>query len=107
MTDTATAVDHGHDDGHAHASDRHYVNIAIILAVITAVEVAVSYISMPTMLEIVLLIGLMILKFVMVAAQFMHLKFDDKILSRLFYSGLILAVGVYVIALFTFEVFNI
>jgi cytochrome c oxidase subunit IV len=107
MTDTATAVEtgHGHDDGHAHASDRHYVNIAIALAVITGVEVAWSYIDMPTWLEIGGLVFMMAIKFFLVASQFMHLKFDDKLLSRLFYTGLFLAVGVYMIALFTFRIF--
>ena len=49
---------------------------------------------------------LMAIKFVTVASQFMHLKFDDKLLSRLFYTGLILAVGVYMIALTTFRIWG-
>jgi cytochrome c oxidase subunit 4 len=52
------------------------------------------------------MLGLMALKFVMVAALFMHLKFDNKLLTRLFYGGLFLAVGVYVAALATFELFG-
>ncbi len=36
----------------------------------------------------------------------MHLKFDNKIFSCLFYSGLILAIVVYLVALLTFRFFD-
>jgi cytochrome c oxidase subunit 4 len=36
----------------------------------------------------------------------MHLKFDHRIFSFLFYTGLLLAVGVYVAALGTFHFFG-
>jgi len=105
MSDTITEV---HDDHTAHhAVDRHYVNIAIALAVITGIEVAVSYSGWPTVPLIGILLTLMAIKFFMVASQFMHLKFDPSILSRLFYGGLFLAVGVYLIALFTFRIFDV
>jgi cytochrome c oxidase subunit 4 len=48
----------------------------------------------------------MAIKFVIIAAFFMHLKFDSKILTRVFYAGLFLAVGVYVAALTTFQLFS-
>ena len=47
----------------------------------------------------------MAVKFVTVVSYFMHLKFDNRIFSWLFYSGLILAVLVYVAALCTFQFF--
>jgi cytochrome c oxidase subunit IV len=37
---------------------------------------------------------------------FMHLKFDSKIFSMMFYAGLVLAVGVYMVFLFTFQFFG-
>ena len=52
------------------------------------------------------LLVVMAIKFVIIAAFFMHLKFDSKILTRVFYSGLFLAVAVYVIALTTFEIWT-
>jgi len=52
------------------------------------------------------LLIVMAIKFVIIAAFFMHLKFDSKILTRVFYSGLFLAVGVYVAALCTFRIFQ-
>jgi len=36
----------------------------------------------------------------------MHLKFDNKLFSYLFYSGLVLAIGVYVAFLATFHFFT-
>ena len=47
------------------------------------------------------------LKFVYLALMyFMHLKFDNRLFSLMFYMGLGLAVGVYVIAMMTFQFFN-
>jgi hypothetical protein len=36
----------------------------------------------------------------------MHLKFDHKILTRIFYAGLFLAIAVYLAVLATFEIFS-
>lgn len=94
------------DDGHAHgATDGQYIVIALILAVITAAEVSLSYIDVGPVFIPALLI-MMAVKFVIVVSYFMHLKFDNRIFSFLFYSGLLLALGVYVLALATFEFFS-
>ena len=85
--------------------DLYYVRIAIALAVVTGLEVAISYLGMPTPIEITLLLVLMAIKFVVVASNFMHLKFDDKLLTRIFYAGLFTAVAVYVVALTSLQVF--
>ena len=53
-----------------------------------------------------LLLSLAVIKFVMVASNFMHLKFDDRLLTRVFYAGLFLAVGVYLVVLATLHVFQ-
>ena len=92
-------------EGHGHPSDRFYVVIALILAAFTAAEVAASYMDLGAAF-LPLLFVLMILKFALVVLFFMHLRFDNKIFGRLFWSGLILAVAVYVAALATFEVFS-
>ena len=95
---------HDHDEAH-HPSDKKYIQIAIILAVITAVEVAASYVDLGPIF-IPALLGMMVAKFLIVVGFFMHLRFDNKIFTWLFYTGLILAVGVYVVALLTFQFFN-
>ena len=51
-----------------------------------------------------MLLILMAVKFFTVAYIFMHLRFDKPILTRLFYSGLILAVAVYVAVLSMFRI---
>lgn len=108
-TDTALTAtgDHERADGTEdhHPADSYYVRIAIILAVLTGIEVALSYLGAPTLVEVGGLLFVMAIKFVMVALHFMHLKFDSKVLTRVFYSGLLLAVSVYVAALFTFRIF--
>ena len=110
MTTSAdtTQHDHGVHDSDAHAehgmSTRGYVNIAIILAAITALEVSTYYVDFGPLFLPSLLV-MMVVKFFMVVSYFMHLKFDNKIFSRLFYAGLFLAVGVYVAALTTFHFF--
>ena len=87
---------------HDHPSDWKYIQIAIILAVLTAAEVATYYVDLGAAM-IPVLIVLMILKFVLVVMWFMHLKFDSPVFTRTFVTGLVLAVGVYVAALATFE----
>jgi cytochrome c oxidase subunit 4 len=85
-------------------SDREYFKVAVILAVLTAMEVAASYLELGV-LFIPLLIVLMVIKFALVVLFFMHLRHDARIFHFLFWSGLFLAVAVYVAALATFEFF--
>lgn len=108
-TDTATTAEaeHGHDDHAAgHASDTLYIQIALGLAFLTGLEVAWPYIVDDGPILMWPLLIVMAIKFVIIAAFFMHLKFDSKILTRVFYAGLLLAVGVYVAALTTFQLFS-
>ena len=51
------------------------------------------------------LLIMMTIKFFMILLVFMHLKFDNKLFSLMFYIGLVLAVGVYLVALLTFQFF--
>ena len=85
-------------------SDVGYIRIAIILAAITGLEVSTYYVDFGVLFLPALLI-MMAIKFVMVVSYFMHLKFDNKIFSFLFYAGLVLAVGVYAAFLATFKFF--
>jgi cytochrome c oxidase subunit 4 len=107
-TEHAHSADAGHADDHAeHWSDFQYVKLAILLAVVTAVEVLLSYIKddMGAVFLPALLI-LMAFKFMAVVLYFMHLKFDNRLFSIMFYMGLVLAIGVYLAALFTFRFFS-
>ncbi len=90
------------ETGEHHASDLLYVQVAIILAVLTLAEVATYFVDMGKWLLPVLMV-LMVIKFAMVAMFFMHLRFDNKLLSWVFVAGLALAVAVYIVMLTTFE----
>ena len=103
-TDTHAPSDGAHDAAEHGMSTRGYINIALILAAITALEVSTYYVDFGPLFLPSLLI-MMVVKFFMVVSYFMHLKFDNKIFSWLFYAGLFLAIGVYVAALGTFHFF--
>jgi cytochrome c oxidase subunit IV len=85
-----------------HPNEMQYVKVAALLAFLTAIEVAVYYI--PTMKPLLrpVLAAMMASKFFLVGAYFMHLKFDSKIFRRLFIMGIILAMIVFGVALWTF-----
>lgn len=105
MSTTTEHLEPGHaEHGDKHFTDRQYIVVALILAALTAIEVSTYYVDFGALMFPVLIV-LMVIKFFVVVAYFMHLKFDNKIFSALFYTGLILAVGVYCGALATFKFF--
>jgi cytochrome c oxidase subunit 4 len=100
-----TTVTETHADTHEHGmSDAGYIKIALILAAITGLEVSTYYVNFGPLFMPALL-TMMVVKFVMVVSYFMHLKFDSKIFSFLFYVGLGLALFVYITFLATFKFF--
>jgi cytochrome c oxidase subunit 4 len=86
-----------HEPGsHAHPSAGKYIFIAVVLTIITAVEVAIYYVpaiknSLPVLAT--LLIVLAVVKFVLVVGWYMHLRFDNKLFTWLFVGGLLAAVA--------------
>ena len=96
-----------HETEHAHPSDWQYIKIALLLAVLTALEVFTYFESVHNLSDAVLyvvLTVLMVLKFVYVVAWFMHLKFDSMIFRRVFQVGIVMALAVYLIMLTAFEI---
>ena len=91
-----------------HPTPLQYVLIAVVLCVVTAIEVAVSYSKgdIPDALIVVLLLGMAILKFALVAAWFMHLRTDQPIFRRFFVLGIGAAILLYLIVLSTLHVFG-
>ena len=87
----------------AHPDPWQYVVVAVVLAVITAVEIAVSYMEgdIPDGLIVVLLLGMMAMKFFLVASWFMHLRTDQPVFKRLFIIGSIAAPLLYLVVLAT------
>jgi cytochrome c oxidase subunit 4 len=89
-------VDHVEAHGHQHPTDRQYVIIALILGVITAAEVGTYFIEdASTTFLVAVLFPMMIVKFFVVCAWFMHLRFDNPLFRRVFIFGLVLAIVVY------------
>ena len=92
------------DARHAHPSDAFYIKVALGLALVTAIEVVLYYKTLGAANNYALLF-LSAIKFVAVVAFFMHLKFDNRVLRRLFVTGFILACFVYVAYMLTLGVF--
>jgi cytochrome c oxidase subunit 4 len=90
------------DELTAHPGPKQYVLVALVLAVATAMEVGWYYLDVPHGLFVALLMFLAVLKFSLVALWFMHLRFDNSIFKRLFVTGLLLAIAVYLIVLTIF-----
>jgi cytochrome c oxidase subunit 4 len=85
-----------------HPSPRTYVKVAVILAIITALEVAIYYVPSIRDFLVPSLLIFAVIKFVMVGAYFMHLKFDSPIFRRFFMVGIFLALAVFGVVLWFF-----
>lgn len=97
---------HGSHGSHGqHPSAKEYVRIGVVLAVLTGIEVWLSYSGLPGGLMITLLFSAAILKFALVVLWFMHLRFDDRRYARFFVMGLAGAATLYLIVLMLFGVF--
>jgi cytochrome c oxidase subunit IV len=87
----------------AHPDPIQYVIVAVVLAVITAIEIAVSYLEgdIPDGLIVTLLIAMGFTKFFLVASWFMHLRTDRKVFRRFFIMGGTAAIVLFAIVLAT------
>ncbi|MBW3619231.1 MAG: cytochrome C oxidase subunit IV family protein [Actinobacteria bacterium] len=101
-TDTTAKTDAQHAGVHEtdvhHPEARDYVKIAVVLAILTGLEIAASYIEVGG-LFLPLLLGLMAIKFFLVAAFFMHLRYDTRLYTRFMVTGLVLAGALYTVVL--------
>jgi cytochrome c oxidase subunit 4 len=75
-----------------------YIRVAVVLAIVTLIEVATYYVALARGLTISVLLVLSAIKFSLVVLYFMHLKFDRPLLRYAFSGPLLLAIAV-VIAL--------
>ena len=86
-------------EGHNHPSPKLYIQLAVILAIITMIEVFILYIPdlgaewfRPFLVPLFLILS--IFKFVIVVGWYMHLKFDDPFFLRMFGFALLIALTV-------------
>jgi cytochrome c oxidase subunit 4 len=91
---------------HAHPSDLVYIKVAAVLFVLTGAEVSTYLFGWSGDFLLIVLFPLMIVKFAIVAAYFMHLKFDSHIFRRFLITGIVLAVIVFTIVMLTLHVFS-
>lgn len=87
------AEPHGHGE-EAHVSNKTYVVIGVILAILTAIEVMVFYVDALRPLLVPILMVLMVAKFALVAMYYMHLKFDSPVLTGILSWGTVVALAI-------------
>ena len=90
---TTTAVAAHDDHGHDVSKFQIYVQIAMLLAVITGVEIVAVYVPFARWLIVTTLVVLSAVKFLFVIFFFMHLRWDKPFCTILFFIGLTLAGG--------------
>ncbi len=91
MSDTASVAS---SEAHAHESKFHvFVQLAMVLAIITGLELLVIYMPLAIWLIITLLMAMSAIKFVAVIWVFMHLKWDKRFLTVLFFIGTVIGSG--------------
>ena len=87
----------------SHPTPRFYWTVAVVLAVVTAAEVAVGSIDFFDPVKVPGLFLLGGIKFAAVVGLFMHLKFDKPLYRSLFLVGLFGAIPIFIVVLLTFN----
>jgi len=107
FTHTNADVDvHAMGEVHEHPTWKEYKWVALILTLITIVEVWVYYTSFSkTPLFVPTLLIMSIAKFTIVVMFYMHLKYDHKLFRALFTGPLTIAMATLISLLFLFSKF--
>lgn len=93
MAAPTTAVAAHDSHGHDVSKFQIYVQIAMLLAVITGIEIVIVYIPFPRWIIVTSLVILSAVKFLYVIFYFMHLRWDKPFCTILFFIGLVLSGG--------------
>lgn len=93
MSASSPAPSAGHHDDHDVSKFQIYVQIALLLAVITGIEIVAVYLPFAKWILVTSLVVLSVIKFMYVIFYFMHLKWDKPFCTILFFIGLVLATG--------------
>jgi cytochrome c oxidase subunit 4 len=73
----------------AHAGPN-YVTVFVALGALTAIEVGLTYMPIPRLLLVGMLLALATAKAALVAMYFMHLRFDSRLLTAVFVIPIVL-----------------
>ena len=90
-------------EGVSHPTPKTYWIIAAILAAVTAVEIAIPSMGVASQITIPSLLILGSIKFAIVVAFFMHLKFDRPLFRSLFLIGVFGSLPLFIVVLLTFN----
>jgi len=92
-------------DAHAHPTWKQYKWVALILTLITVVEVWVYYIPsfVATKAFVPTLLIMSAVKFAIVVMFYMHLKYDHKLFRALFTGPLIIAIITLIVLMLLFQ----
>ena len=92
MDSSHAAPSAAHAPGEGHATVQTYIKVAVALGILTAVEIGALYVpGIPSHALVALLLVFSVVKFGLVVAFFMHLRYDNKVLTALFVGPLIIA----------------
>jgi cytochrome c oxidase subunit 4 len=72
-----------------HRRHPNYVAVFVALAILTALEVTVTYLPLP---RIPILVPLALIKASLVALFYMHLKYDRRVFSGIFLAGWLMGI---------------
>ena len=92
----------------SHPSPFQYVIIAVVLCVITGLEIGMYYIEadIPFALYVGVLLAMALVKFTTVASWYMHLRTDKPIFRRFFITGAVGAILLYTVVLAVLHAFE-
>ncbi len=93
--EVAHAADAHAEEAHEHPQWSTYWKVALVLLIITVVEVWIYYIPsfVASKLFVPSLLIMSAVKFVIVVMFYMHLKYDHKLFRALFVGPLLIAIG--------------
>jgi len=89
MSHSPATADHGDEENKFQI----YIKIAMLLAVITGIEIVFIFLPFPIWLIVTVLVVLSTVKFMYVIFYFMHLRWDKPFCTILFFIGLVIAGG--------------
>jgi cytochrome c oxidase subunit 4 len=98
-TNSPSHADHSGEAQKYHA----FINLALVLAAITGIELVLVYLPINGTLIFTVLITLSLFKFISVIAWFMHLIYDRLILTLAFGTGLAIASGTVIALMFIMD----
>jgi cytochrome c oxidase subunit 4 len=100
-------ADQPHPVEHPHPTAGTYVRVAVILTVLTVIEIGVFYVPAFHPVLVPVLLSLSAVKFAIVVMFYMHLKMDSKFFTLLFGGPLLLAGVVMLGLMFLFGVLTL